>query len=274
MKKKNIRAIALSVLFSSIGFVISFLIKKQLNIDLSKLELSIIAFILTTLSTFLLFPKVFKIPFGKLSITDFIYKIGLYPSKKIFGFILIGVVAALTTLSAMLIGSIITGRYEFDSSTINLAHAIFSLTPGIFEEVFYRGIIMIVLVRMTNSLKKAAIIQVLIFALAHIKGFDFFSIVDVFSVMIIAIGFTYLAYKTNSLIPGIVFHYLHDTFLFSVQIPGGEYIGFRDNVFFYSILWLSIGVLIVITKQLSEKYHIMNKYNFYKEEYTEAQHLV
>jgi membrane protease YdiL (CAAX protease family) len=268
MKKKDIRAIALSVLFSSIGFVFSFLVKKGLNIDLSKLDLSIIAFIVTSISAFLLFPKVFKIPFGKISIKDFIYKIGLYPSKKIFGFILIGVVAALTTLSAMLIGSIITGRYEFDSSTINLAHSIFSLTPGIFEEVFYRGIIMIVLVRMTKSIKKAALIQVLIFALAHIKGFDFISIVDIFSVLIIAAGFTYLAYKTKSLIPGIVFHYLHDTFLFSVQIPGGEYIGFRDNALFYSILWISIGVVIIITKQLSEKYHIINKYNFYKEEYT------
>lgn len=274
MKKENIRAIALSVLFSSIGFVLSFLLNKGLNIDLSKLELSVIAFAVTTLSALLLFPKVFKIPFGKVSIKDFIYKIGLYPSQNFFGFLFIGVVAALTTLSAMLMGSILTGKYEFDSSTINLAHAVFSLTPGIWEEVFYRGVIMIVLLRMTPSFRKAAGIQVLIFALAHIKGFDLSALVDVFSVLIIAIGFTYLAYQTKSLIPGIVFHYLHDTFLFAVQIPGGSYIGFKESALFYSILWLSIGVLMVITKQLSEKYHIVNTYNFYQEENTNAQHSV
>lgn len=265
MKKRNIRAIALSVLFSSIGFVISFLLKKVLNIQLSKLESSIIAFIITTLCALFLFPKVFKIPFGKVSIKEFIYKIGLYPSKKIYGFITIGILAALTTLSAMLIGSMLTGKYEFDSSTINFAHAIFSLTPGIWEEVFYRGIIMIVLLRMTSSVKKAAIIQVIIFAFAHIKGFDFLSILDVFSVLIIAIGFTYMAYKTKSLIPGIVFHYLHDTFLFSVQIPGGDYVGFKDYALFYMSLWISIVVIIVITKHLSQKYQIVNEYRFYME---------
>jgi hypothetical protein len=265
MKKRNIRAIALSVLFSSIGFVLSFMLKKVLNIDLSKLEMSIIAFIITTLCALILFPKVFKIPFGRVSIKEFIFKVGLYPSKKIYGFILIGILAAVTTISAMLIGSILTGKYVFDSSTINLGHAIFSLTPGIWEEVFYRGIIMIVLLRMTSSFKKAAIIQVVIFALAHIKGFDFLSILDVFSVLVIAIGFTYMAYKTKSLIPGIVFHYLHDTFLFSVQIPGGDYTGFKDNALFYSVLWISIGLVILVTKHLSEKYQIVNKFNLYDE---------
>jgi membrane protease YdiL (CAAX protease family) len=118
---------------------------------------------------------------------------------------------------------------------------------------------------MTSSFKKAAIIQVVIFALAHVKGFDFLSILDVFSVLVIAIGFTYMAYKTKSLIPGIVFHYLHDTFLFSVQIPGGDYTGFKDNALFYSVLWISIGLVILVTKHLSEKYQIVNKFNLYDE---------
>ncbi|MCF8223711.1 MAG: CPBP family intramembrane metalloprotease [Bacteroidales bacterium] len=264
MMKRSIRAIALSVLFSSIGFVLSFLLRKVFDIDLSKLEMSIIAFIITTLCALLLFPIVFKIPFGKVSIREFIYRVGLFPPKKIHGFILLGVLAAATTLSAMLIGSLLTGKYVFDSSKITLAQAIFSLTPGIWEEVFYRGIIMIVLLRISGSFKKAAIIQVVIFAIAHIKGFDLKSIIDLFSVLVIAIGFTFMAYKTKSLIPGIVFHYLHDTFLFSVQIPGGEYTGFKDNALFYSALWIAIGIVIILTHYLSKKYKIINKYNFYR----------
>jgi membrane protease YdiL (CAAX protease family) len=264
--RKNIRSIALAVFFSSIGFVFSFLLKKLLDVDLSRLEMAVIAFVITTLSALLLFPKVLKIPFGKVSINEFAYRIGLYTTKsrELIQFALLGILAATLSLSGMLLGSVLTGKYEFDSSTINISQAVFSLTPGIWEEVFYRGIIMIVLLRMTKSFKKAATIQVVIFALAHIKGFDFSALLDVFSVFIIAIGFTYMAYKTKSLIPGIIFHYLHDTFLFSVQNPAGQYVGAQDKALFYAALWLSILVIVVITKQITQKFRVVNEYNIYQ----------
>lgn len=260
---KNIRTIALTVAFSSIGFLVAFLLKKLLNIDLSKLEMAIIGFVITSLCALLLFPKVFKIPFGKVSIKEFIRRVGLKPPQKSVRFVLLGIVAAAISLSGMLIGSILTGKYVFDSSTINLNQAIFSLTPGIWEEVFFRGILMIVLLQITKSLKKAALFQVIIFALGHIKGLDFSALIEIFSVALLAVAFTYIAYKTKSLIPGIVFHYLHDTFLFAVQLPGGEYNGFQEKALFYSGLWLAVLVIIGVTKLLSEKYKVVNNYNFY-----------
>jgi membrane protease YdiL (CAAX protease family) len=269
--RKNIRSIALTVAFSSIGFVLIFILKKLLHIDLSKLEMSVIAFVITSLSALLLFPKVFKIPFGKVSVTEFIQRIGLKIPQKPYRFVLLGIIAALISLTGMLIGSILTGKYVFDRSTINLAHAIFSLTPGIWEEVFYRGILIIVLLQLTKSYKKAFFFQIIIFGLAHIKGFDFPSLIDAFSVALIAIAFTYLAYKTKSLIPGIIFHYLHDTFLFTVQLPDGEYVGFQENALFYAALWLSILAVVGVAKKLSENYHIVNEYDFYEEERTKAQ---
>lgn len=269
--RKNIRSIALTIAFSSIGFAFVFLLKKLLHTNLSKLEMSVIAFVITTVSALLLFPKVFKIPFGKVSVTEFIQRIGLKIPQKLYRFVLLGIIAAFLTLTGMLIGSILTGKYVFDRSTINLAHAIFSLTPGIWEEVFYRGILMIVLLHMTKSYKKAAIFQIIIFGLAHIKGFDFPSLLDAFSVALIAIAFTYLAYKTKSLIPGIIFHYLHDTFLFAVQLPDGKYVGFQENALFYAALWLSILAVVGVAKKLSENYHIVNGYDFYKEKRTKAQ---
>lgn len=269
--RKNIRSIALTIAFSSLGFALVFLLKKLLHIDLSKLEMSVIAFVISTVSALLLFPKVFKIPFGKVRVSEFIQRIGLKIPEKPYRFVLLGIIAALISLTGMLIGSILTGKYVFDRSTINLAHAIFSLTPGIWEEVFYRGILMIVLLQMTKSFKKAAIFQIIIFALTHIKGFDFLSFLDAFSVGLIAIAFTYQAYKTKSLIPGIIFHYLHDTFLFAVQLPDGEYVEFQENALFYAALWLSILAVVGVTKKLSEYYHIVNGYDFYKEKDMKAQ---
>jgi membrane protease YdiL (CAAX protease family) len=261
--RKKIRPILLSIGFSAIGFGVAFVLKEFLHIKLSKLEISIIAFIITSLSVLCLFPIVFKIPFGKISISDFVKKIGLYIPKKIYKYILLGVLSALLTLSGMLIGSVATGKYIFDISTITLTQAVFSLTPGIWEEVLFRGVIMIVLIRLTNSFKKAFIIQIVLFGLVHIKGFDILAFVDAFSVLIIAIAFTYIAYKTKSLIPGIIFHYLHDTFIFTVQLPDGVYTGLNDNALFYSSLWLSVGLSIIITKRFVERFNISGEYDLY-----------
>lgn len=261
--RKNIRSIALSVAFSGIGFAVVFVFKKLLHVDLSKLEFSIIAFLITSLSVLLLFPKVFKIPFGRVSIGDFLKNAGLSKPPKPYRFLLLGIMAALFTLSGMLLGSILTGKFTFSFTTITLTQAVFSLTPGIWEEVLFRGVIIIVLLKLTKSYKKAFIIQIVIFGLAHIKGIDLLSLVDAFSVMILAVAFTYIAYKTKSLIPGIIFHYLHDTFLFFVQLPDGEYSGFRDNALFFGALWIATALSVACIKKLSEKYSIINAYNFY-----------
>lgn len=261
--RKNIRSIALSVAFSGIGFAVVFVFKKLLHVDLSKLEFSIVAFLITSLSVLLLFPKVFKIPFGRVSIGDFLKNAGLSKPPKPYRFLLLGIMAALFTLSGMLLGSILTGKFTFSFTTITLTQAVFSLTPGIWEEVLFRGVIIIVLLKLTKSYKKAFIIQIVIFGLAHIKGIDLLSLVDAFSVMILAVAFTYSAYKTKSLIPGIIFHYLHDTFLFFVQLPDGEYSGFHDNVLFFGALWIATALSVACIKKLSEKYSLVSDYDFY-----------
>ena len=261
--RNKIRPISLSIGFSAIGFLVAFVLKKFLHIELSRLEISIIAFIVTSLSVLLLFPRVFKVPFGKVSIRDFVRKVGLYRPKRMYKFIFLGTTAALLTLIGMLIGSQLTGKFVFDKSTITLTQAVFSLTPGIWEEVLFRGVIMIVLIQLTKSFKKAFIIQIVLFGLVHIKGFDALSLVDAFSVGLIAIPLTYSAYKTKSLIPGIIFHYLHDTFLFAVQLPDGVYTGFRDNALFYGALWISIFVSVVFIRKATERFHISGEYDLY-----------
>ena len=261
--RKITRPITLSIAFSAIGFLVAFILKVFLHIELNRLEVSVIAFIVTTTSVLYLFPRVFKIPFGKVSVKDWISKVGLYKPDHIFKYIVLGAISAIINLLGMMIASYYIGNYTPTLSTISITQAVFSLTPGIWEEVLFRGVIMILLLRLTKSLKKAAVIQIIIFGLCHIKGLDLLSFIDAFSVLILAISFTYITYKTKSLIPAIVFHYLHDTFLFFVQLPDGQYVGFNDNAIFYSLLWFSVALTIVVVKKLSEKYKIQGNYDFY-----------
>lgn len=261
--RRKIRPILLSIGFSAIGFAVAFLLKEMLHFEINRLEISIIAFIVTTLSVLFLFPLVFKIPFGKVKIRDFINMVGIYKSDQLPSFLLIGVIASIITLTAMMLASYLTGKYEPVLSSITLTQVVFSLTPGIWEEVLFRGVIMVILLKMTKSLKKAAIIQIILFGLAHIKGFELIDLVDAFSVALLAVSFTYMTYKTQSLIPSIVFHYLHDTFLFFVQLPDDQYNGFDDNALFYTFFWMGILLTIVITKKLCERFHIKGSYTIY-----------
>ena len=266
IRNRILRPILLPMGFSAIGFAVAFVFKKFLHFELDRLGISIIAFTVTTLSVLYLFPKVYKIPFGKVSVREWIIKIGLYKPEHTFKYIILGILLATITLSGMLFASFQIGGYKPDLSTITLGQAIFSLTPGIWEEILFRGVLMIALLHLTKSLKKAAIIQVVLFGLAHIKGIDLLSFIDAFFVMILAISFTYVTFKTKSLIPAIIFHYLHDTFIFFVQLPDDKYIGFTNNAVFYITLLISVILTMLITKKLVERFNIQGNFDFYAEE--------
>ena len=153
--KKCVRAIALSILFSGLGQIIALLLDRTFDLGLTKLEKSILMIVVTSFAVLLLFPKVFKIPHGKQSIKNWLTSIGLYFPDKIHNHILLGLLLGIVSLTGMLLGSVLTGKYVFDLSNISLGHLIFSLTPGIWEEVLFRGVIMIVLVQFFGKLKKA-----------------------------------------------------------------------------------------------------------------------
>ena len=113
-----------------------------LHIELNRLEVSIIAFIVTTIGVLYFFPRVLKNPFGKVSTKDWISRVGLYKPEHTLKYILLGIILAIITLSGMLFSSFQIGGYKPDLSTITLGQAIFSLTPGIWEEILFRGVIM------------------------------------------------------------------------------------------------------------------------------------
>jgi len=251
-----VRPVALVMIAPIAGFLLILVLETFLNIELSKLLSSVINLIVVSFIAFIAFPQRLGIPFGKIETRDFLQRVGFYLPANTWKHIVLGLILAGCTLSGMLIASILTGKYKMDMSTINLPQLVFSLNAALWEELFYRGVLMVLLLKITRSLKKAFVIQVVLFGYMHIKGFDIFALVDMLSVMILAVGFTYVAYKTRVLVAGIVFHYFHDALLYFVQLPDGIYTGVTDNAMFYGILWLMIGVGCVITKLAADKFGV------------------
>ena len=265
LMKSTVSPIALATLLPTFGFLLRLLLDMLLDVEISKLPISVLNIPLAAFIAFFIFPKLLKQPFGKVDLPEYTRRLGFYLPLNAWKHVVLGVILALCTLAGMLVGSILTGRYVLDWSTINISHTVFSLNPGIWEELAYRGIIMFVLLK-SKSVRQAALIQVLLFGLLHIKGVDLWSWVDVISVIVIALAFTYAAYKTRTLVAGIVFHFLHDALLFFVQVPEGEYLGFTENMSFYVALWTMVGVACLLIRVAAEKLGVQAQAELYQVE--------
>lgn len=261
--RSTVRPIALTFFAQGAGSLFILALEMALNIELSKMLGSLVNLVVVAFFAFLIFPKFLGIPFGRIDTREFLRRVGFYLPVSAWKHILLGLILAGCTLSGMLLASVLTGSYVMDTGTINLPHLVFSLNPALWEELFYRGVLMILLLRHTKSLRRAFTIQLVLFGLAHIKGLDSWAFVDAFTVIIISIGFTYTAYKTRSLLSGVAFHYFHDALLNFVQIPSTVDPGATYKALFYVILWVMVGIGCVITKLTVDKLDIRAPTEFY-----------
>jgi membrane protease YdiL (CAAX protease family) len=268
--RDKVRPVALTLVAPVTGILFFFALEVFLKIEVSKLVSSVVNLVVVALVALVLYPRWLGIPFGRVETREFLRRVGFYLPDRAWKHVGLGLILAACTLSGMLVASILTGKYSMDVSTINLSHLVFSLNPALWEELFCRGVLMLLLLRFTGSLKQASVIQVVLFGLMHIKGVDLGAFVDVFSVMVMALGFTYVAYKTRSLVAGIVFHYFHDAFLYFVQLPGGISTGVVDNAMFYGLLWLMVGVGCVITKLAADAWGVRAATELYRLERVRA----
>jgi membrane protease YdiL (CAAX protease family) len=218
------------------------------------------------LLAFVIFPRVLGIPFGRVRTRVFLRRVGFSLPEEAWKHLGLGLILAGCTLSGMLVASLLTGDYVMDRSTINLPHLVFSLNPALWEELFYRGVLMIVLLEATHSLKKAFVVQVILFSLMHVKGTNVWAIVDVFFVAVLAIGFTYVAYRTRSLVAGIVFHYVHDAFLFFVQAPEEVKTSLTGSLLFYGLLCLGVGAACLATQVAADRLGVRSPTSLYRVE--------
>ena len=263
-KKWSIRDYGVTIGAPVVGFVIVYIIELFLDIDISRLTMSLFNLVVTSLFTFYILLRKRGIPFGKVTISEFLHRLGIYRQEHLVGLVMLGVILGALSLSGMLVGSMLSGLFVFDLNRIDVSQIVFSINPGLWEELFYRGVLMVLLIRDTRSLKIAALIQIIIFSLMHVKGFDLWSLVDVFSVSILALGFTYTAYKTRSLIPGILFHFLHDAFVYVVQVPDEVVLSNTQNAVFFVSLWVAVGVGCFVTKVSAEWFGVQEKEELYK----------
>lgn len=251
--RKVVRPIGITLAAPAFGFGIFYVLEVFMDIEVSKMVSSVVNFIVAAFIAAVVYPKILGIPFGRIGRRDFFRRVGFYIPTNFWTQVLLGLVLASCTLSGMLVASLLTGKYQVDMTTINPTQLVFSLNPALWEEFFFRGVLMMVLLKLIPSVKKAFLIQLALFGVMHIKGIDVWALVDVFSVVVIGIGFTYVAYKTRSLVAGIVFHYFHDALLFFVQLPGDVPVSVEENLLFYGLLWLMVGVGCVITSVVVNK---------------------
>ncbi len=179
--------------------------------------------------------------------------IGFLGVKNLGKPLLTGLLLGCISIGGMVISSIIIGGYDFSLSLIDLKQVYFSLVPGIFEEVVFRGFIMVVLLRTFKSLPKAVGFQIFLFTISHMGDFTFWGIIDVLVVAVIALSFTYVVYKTGNLWAAIVFHFIHDAFLFAAQLPQDLYVGVRANALIYSFVVLSMIVIMFVVRLIYRK---------------------
>jgi membrane protease YdiL (CAAX protease family) len=253
LSRRKIRPIILSMVAPAAGFTLLLLLEMSLGVEFSKQTKTLTNLVLVALIAFYVFPRLLGIPFGRVETRDFLRGVGFYVPEDPGKHVLLGLVLACCTLSGMMVASILSGGYVLDLSTISFQHLLFSLNPALWEELFFRGVLMVWLLNLGQPLRRAWGIQLALFGVMHVKGFSLLDFVDVFSVMVIAVGFTYAAYKTGSLLTGVVFHYFHDALLYFVQVPGAKLSGVIDNAVFFMCTWLMVGVVCVFTRFFVEK---------------------
>jgi membrane protease YdiL (CAAX protease family) len=195
-------------------------------------------------------PKLLGLPYGRRSLREYCADIRLVPAAPLGRNVLLGLALAALTLSSILLASLLTRHFALDWSTVPALRWVKGLTRGIWEEVFFRGIILVTLMRLYRR-RTAVLWTTFIFAIVHLSALRLDAAVDVVSIFLMGLLFAYLVLKTGSLLPGIVFHYVHDVFVNLVQnTPGADET--TASVLLYAFLWIALAIGAWLTRFVVE----------------------
>lgn len=210
-------------------------------------------FVLGFLALYLM-PFVIGLPNGRKSFKEYAQDIRLLPLTPIGRNILLGLLMATLTLSSIFLASLLTRHFVFDWSLVPALRWVKGLTRGIWEEVFFRGIILVLFMRVF-PIRKAVFFSTFLFAVVHLNplAMNLDMLVDVVSIFFMGLLFTYLVLKTGSLLPAIVFHYVHDIFVLLMQnTPGADET--LASALLYSFLWIALLIGAALTKYIVERW--------------------
>ncbi len=201
---------------------------------------ALLYFIALGILALILMPYVLGLPNGRKSLREYCYDIRLLPMQPVVRNVLLGLLLAALTLGGILLASLITKHFVLDWSTVPALRWVKGLTRGIWEEVYFRGIILVLFMRIVQK-RRAIFLATFLFAIVHLDplNVDLHMVIDVISVFFIGLLFAYVVLKTGSLLPAIIFHYVHDIFLNLVQnTPGADET--MAEVLLFGLLWASL----------------------------------
>ena len=221
--------------FVSIPILLLFSVFLPINLEGSIIVQFLTQFAFLSLLLFIIVPLGFKLPSGQKKFRDYSENIKMTtvnPAHVIIALVSFGIFSIILLISDLVVDTLSFGEFIFDPNVIfgkptnqyfGWTVFLLMLIPGIWEEVAFRGIMMPMLAK-KNSKNKTIIISSVIFGVTHINNLLSFYLSGLFSIDIILqvlaqviyatfLGFAlaYMYLKTNSLIPGIILHYLIDS---------------------------------------------------------------
>jgi membrane protease YdiL (CAAX protease family) len=212
---------------------------------------------------FIIAPFVFQLPNGKTTFRYYLDNIRLSRIQPFLPLLILGISSSLILLLALTANSFahrfIQGlpiNIGFIRMAINLQSTLTpnSLSyivsfPAIFEEIFWRGVILVLFLK-RYSVKKSILITALGFGLLHffnlVGGMDpSFVIRQVIFGSALGFFYGYLVLHSNSLMPAMLFHFLVNMFI-------GSFTGYiqsnasGETQILYSVINLTVAVPILI----------------------------
>ncbi len=239
----------------------------------------IITFALLALLLMIIVPYVMKIQGKNRGYKEFLKDIRITKLKPLIKIVGLGILTAGVVLTCVLVTRLIADRlytasFELDIKAIlgPRSDIYTSLIPGIWEEVLFRGIVITLLLKKYSE-KESILLSALLFGFFHNAGLMnsiyysdsalFYNVIGVqlkvIHTFFSGIVYGYLFIKTKSLVPGMIVHYLYDTFVGVFALRIGDYITWIWVwvIFVYlakgGAMLFNIGIIKVIYTKFPEK---------------------
>lgn len=176
-----------------------------------------------------------RIPFRQYA-QDIYLRITSYPGRQVLaGIVFGGVLAGSVWLTNLLVNGLPASHFLLTWQEIDLFQVADAVLHGFWEEVFFRGIVLALLLRKRRTPIGAMTLAALVFALLHLNIFHLLRLFCMAMLWIV------LTMQAKSLLPAVLSHIVYDAFIgiFPPQVPPGE-------VFSWLFLWQALVALVCL----------------------------
>ena len=253
------------IIITIFGEIVTIILSKSIlnnNVVLTQLIRFLILLLLNCIIWFIFVPKILFLPSVDTNLGTYLSSINLSHEsfKNLRRNIFYAISSTIIFCMGLLTASTLTGEYIFDINRIiglpkegDLKSFVFlfNLIPGIFEEIVFRGVILILLLR-KYSKNVSITISALIFGISHVINFLIFgnfwsSMTQIITGIMIGCFFAYLVLRTSSLVPSIIIHYLYNSLaiLFTVLDESDPLTSFCLKILFASLIPIVFNLILL-----------------------------